>query len=275
MRRSKTKRNHKKRKTRKQRGGAGNGVEGFAFWLLDNLPKRSASSTTDIGLMPYSLTEIREVVRKILIVLETKGIKKEKIGDIERHFDELFALPTKKQSGGGPDNGEYGPGPGPEPLSPLEGWITLILVLSFMVSVLRRYECLEMFNVYVIGNISVISSAVSIVVRITNGEPLIAHGFTCLAMGTALANLHNNGAFVIIVYEIRDLLTYFGFFGGAAEPIALLANRWWMMDLAVQEIPLIRVRINQIREYGEEIRIQNRGLYDFLMMIFYNWEFLR
>lgn len=257
--RRKNRRTKRQTKTRKQRGGGEDrGIEGLAFWLLDNVPKRTDTPTTDIGLMPYSLTEIRVVIQKLVAFLKSEGVE---VTDIQKQFDAFFALPTtfspKNQRGGGPDNGEYGPGP-------VEGWISLILLFAFIVSILRTQQRLALFNRYITGNLPVISSSMSIVVRIAGGEQLVANGFTCLAIGSSIASLRVNGTFVCRVYDIRDILTYVGFLGGAAAPIAQIANTWWMAEVAGQQIPVMLVRYNEIREELGELNTFLLALYSLL-----------
>jgi len=260
--RRKNRRTKRQTKTRKQRGGGEDrGIEGLAFWLMDNVPKRTTSSTTDIGLMPYSLTEIRVVIQKLVAFLKSEGVE---VTDIQKQFDAFFALPTtfspKNQRGGGPDNGESGSGPE----SPTEGWISLILLFAFIVTVLRTQQRLSLFNRYITGNLPVISSSMSIVVRIAGGEPLVAHGFTCLAIGSSIASLRVNGTFLCRVIEVRDILTYAGFFGGVAAPIAGFANNWWMAEVAGQQIPTIIVRYNELREELGELNTFLLALYSLL-----------
>jgi hypothetical protein len=251
--RRKNRRTKRQTNTRKQRGGGEDrGVEGLAFWLMDNVPKRTTSSTTDIGMMPYSLTEIRVVIQKLVAFLKSEGVD---VTDIQKQFDTLFALPTtlKNQRGGGPD---------PEP--PIEGWISLILLFAFIVTVLRTQQRLSLFNRYITGNLPVISSSMSIVVRIAGGEQLVAHGFTCLAIGSSIASLRINGTFMCRVIEVRDILTYAGFLGGVAAPIAGFANNWWMTEIAYQQIPVILVRYNEFREELGELNTFLLALYSLL-----------
>ena len=254
------KRQKRRRQTRKQRGGnKDRGVEGLAFWLLDNVPKRTDTTITDIGLMPYSLTEIRLVIQKLVAFLKSEGVE---VTDIQKQFDAFFALPTQKnQRGGGPDNGSSGPGPEP---GPIEGWISLILLFAFIVTILRTQQRLDLFNRYITGNLPVISSSISTVVRIAGGEELVANGFTCLAMGSSIASLRVNGTFLCRVIEVRDILTYAGFFGGAAVPIAAFANNWWMTEVAYQQLPAVLVRYNELREEWGESNTFLLALYDLL-----------
>lgn len=248
-----------KRRTTKQRGGGEDrGIEGLAFWLLDNVPKRTDTTTIDIGLMPYSLTEIRVVVQKLVTFLKSEGVE---VTDIQKQFDAFFALPTlKNQRGGGPDNGEYGPGPE----APTEGWISLILLFAFIVTVLRTQQRLRLFNRYITGNLPVISTSMSIVVRIAGGEELVANGFTCLAMGSSIASLRVNGTFLCRAIEVRDILTYAGFFGGAVGPIAEFANNWWMTEVAYQQLPIVVAHYGELREGLGELNTFLLALYDLL-----------
>jgi len=254
--RRKNRRTKRQTKTRKQRGGEDRGIEGLAFWLLDNVPKRTTSSTTDIGMMPYSLTEISVVIQKLVAFLKSEGLE---VTEIQKQFDTLLALPTslKNQRGGGPDNEEYGPGP-------VEGWISLIILFAFIVTILRTQQRLALFNRYITGNLPVISSSMSIVVRIAGGEQLVANGFTCLAIGSSIASLRVNGTFMCRVIEVRDILTYAGFLGGVAAPIAEFANNWWMAEVAGQQIPVILVRFNEIREELGELNTFLLALYSLL-----------
>jgi hypothetical protein len=249
----------KNRRTKRQRGGGEDrGIEGLAFWLLDNVPKRTDTTTTDIGLMPYSLTEIRVVIQKLVAFLKSEGVE---VTDIQKQFDAFFALPTtfspKNQRGGGPDNGEYGHGP-------VEGWISLILLFAFIVAILRRQQRLALFNRYITGNLPVISSSMSIVVRIAGGEQLVANGLTCLAMGSSIASLRDNGTFMCRVIEVRDFFTHVGFFGGIAAPIAQIANTWWMAEVAYQQLPVVVVRYNEFREELGELNTFLLALYSLL-----------
>ena len=245
---------------KRQKGGNGNkGIEGLAFWLLDTVPKRTESATTDIGMMPYSLTEIRVVIQKLVTFLKSEGVE---VTEIQKQFDTLFALPTH-QKGGGPDNGSSGPGPGPEP-GPIEGWISLILLFAFIVTVLRSQQRLSLFNRYITGNLPVISSSMSIAVRIACGEPLVAHGFTCLAIGSSIASLRVNGTFLCRVIEVRDILTYAGFLGGVAAPIAEFANNWWMTEVAYQQLPVLVAHYGELREEFRDLNTFLLALYSFL-----------
>lgn len=258
--RQKRQKRRKNRRTKKQRGGGDEdrGIEGLAFWLLDNVPKRTDTTITDIGLMPYSLTEIRLVIQKLVAFLKSEGVE---VTDIQKQFDAFFALPTlKNQRGGGPENGSSGPGPE----APTEGWISLILLFAFIVTVLRTQQRLRLFNRYITGNLPVISSSMSIVVRIAGGEELVANGFTCLAMGSSIASLRVNGTFLCRVIEVRDILTYAGFFGGAAVPIAAFANNWWMTEVAYQQLPAVLVRYNELREEWGELNTFLLALYNLL-----------
>lgn len=256
-RQKKQKKRHTQRRTKKQRGGGGEniGIEGLAFWLLDNVPKRTESTTTDIGLMPYSLTEIRVIIQKLLDFLKSEGVNNEELATIKAQFDTFFALPKTLtlQKGGGPDNGVYGPGP-------IEGWISLTLLFAFIILILRTQQRLRLFNLYVTDNLPLISSAMSIVVRIAGGEELVANGFTCVAMGSSIASLRFNGTFYAEVINIRDFLTYVGFLGGAAAPIAQVANTWWIAE----QIPPIIVRYNEVREEWGELNTFLLALYDLL-----------
>lgn len=257
--RQKKQKRRKNRRTKKQRGGGNEdrGIEGLAFWLLDNVPTRTDTTITDIGLMPYSLTEIRLVIQKLVAFLKSEGVE---VTDIQKQFDAFFVLPTT-QRGGGPDNASSGPGPEP---GPIEGWISLILLFAFIVAILRTQQRLNLFNRYITGNLPVISSSMSIVVRIAGGEPLVANGFTCLAMGSSIASLRVNGTFLCRAIEVRDILTYAGFFGGAAVPIAAFANNWWMTEVAYQQLPAVLVRYNELREEWGELNTFLLALYNLL-----------
>jgi len=272
----KKKQTRRRRQTRKQRGGGGdedNGIKGLAFWLIDNLPKReesSSSTTTDIGLMPYSLTEIRVINEKLLDFLKTKGVKEEELTAIREQFDVVFALP-KNQRGGGPDNGGYGPGPNSDALV-LYGWMSLSVVMAIYFAVLRRGGRLVLFGQNVHDHFPVIFTALSALIRIANGHPADAHVFTCLAIGSSIANLRIDGRFIVSVYNIRGVLTYLEFLGGAAAPVAQIANIWYRNDLMVKEIPQLHLRYEQLREglnqLSEGLRERLLELNMFLLAIY-------